>query len=437
MLQKMQLARSVGISAALALTVVASGCGGNNSNNNQAVIAAFQLGQSSFNNITANRGNAPTAVSLSGATSIAANPNATATGARFFIADTGNNRILGYKTIPTTGSAVPDFVYGQDNMTSRIRSDLLNKPTSIKFSSDGTQLVVADSGNNRVLVWNSSLPSLTGTGQVAVSTAPDAIIGDTTSAHAAGTSATLLNNPLGASFAGTKLVVADTNNSRVLIFNTISNGASASVLLGQRTFNDNYVNCPKITTSNIDCSTGAAAVTADSLNTPADVWSDGNSMLVSDTGNNRVLYFPSVPTTLEAPATRVIGQTTMKVNSGPGTTQTTLNQPRGVWTDPNTNIIYIADSANNRVLAFNLPQFDGSPAVAVFGQGDYTHVTANDDDQNNVTDKDPNNQSRGIASDRTLSAPSGVGTFGSSTIPNKLFVADTNNSRLMVYDVGN
>jgi DNA-binding beta-propeller fold protein YncE len=76
--------------------------------------------------------------------------------------------------------------------------------------SDGTKLFVADSGNSRVLVWN-TLP--TSSGQAA-----DAVIGQPDfSSSAPGRSATQLSYPAGLVVAGGKLYIADQGNTRVLV----------------------------------------------------------------------------------------------------------------------------------------------------------------------------------------------------------------------------
>jgi len=425
MLQKMQLARSVGITAALAFTVVVSGCGGGDSNKNEAAKAIFQFGQSNFQNITANRGLAPGGNTLSGAGSVATD------GTNFFIADTNNNRVLVFTSIPTSSSATANFVIGQSDFVANdpciaaTASDCptgLNQPSKVMV--DAGRLLVVDSGNNRVLVWP-TLPS--------ANTAAPIVIGGGPALPVSNAS---LSNPLGASFAGTKLVVADTGNNRVLIYNTVAGvgTATASVVLGQRDFasGPDTENCPKDTVAIPDC-TKDFAITADSLSGPADIWSNGTKMVVSDQANNRVLYFPQVPTVSQTAATRVIGQTNMKNQGGTGAGAAGLKQPRGVWIDKVTSYIYIADSGNNRVLAFNTPAADGSSAIAVYGQGDYTHTTANDDDQNNSPDLVNNGNGKQEASDRTLSGPLGMATVATAS-SNRIFIVDSNNARLMVYN---
>ena len=83
---------------------------------------------------------------------------------RLAVADTDNHRVLLWNAFPRGASvgdpegAQPDLVLGQSGFTSAAANRgstpslaTLNRPTSV--ASDGTRLAVADSGNNRVLIW--------------------------------------------------------------------------------------------------------------------------------------------------------------------------------------------------------------------------------------------------------------------------------------------
>jgi len=449
MLQKMQLVRGVGITAALALTVVVSGCGGGKGATNYAPYANFEFGQPNYQNTTANRGVfVPTGNSLNNPSSVATN------GTKFYIADQGNNRVLGFNQLPTGGTAAADFVIGQPNLTSNgpgFGAGQLSSPTKVSISPDGTRLLIVDSANNRVLIWN-TLPTS--------NTAPDITLGDNLPA----VTATSLSTPYGATFAPSALnpkrvIVADTGNNRVLVYNNPTAASpGANYVLGQRdlsagsmtvtaqngtsvtaTWTGNSANCPQLTPSNTNnCDINTFGVGADTLASPADVWSDGAKLVVADTGNGRVLYFPTVPEKLAAtayttgntggPATFVLGQTNMITRTTTGGGAAGFTQPTGVWRDLGSGNIFVADSGNNRVLAFRTPSSgNGNPAVAVYGQGDFTHVTANDDDQNNIPDT---NNGYPQASQRTLFAPAGSVTSGS-----QVFIPDAGNNRLMVFNI--
>lgn len=428
MLRNMQLVRGVGISAALALTVLTVGCGKGEDSKNEAVIAAFQFGQSNFEGTTANRNSTPTGLTLSAPSSVATN------GQFFVIADTNNNRILGFNSVPTSGTAAAAFQYGQADFTSRNLTTNLSRPTKVAFSADGTKMLVVDNGNNRVLIWD-SLPTAPFTGTFP---APDYIVGDGTTT----TSTKSLRGPTGASFIGNAgLAVADNRNNRVLIYPAVTGDfPDATVVLGQRDFTsgNGLPNCPQDVALRTTCTSSAPVITADTLSAPYDIWSDGVSLLISDQGNNRVLYFVNVPTG-DKPVTGglagqiadyVIGQTTTTSGGAGSGGATTLNNPRSVWTDSNTNYIYVADAGNNRVLAFATPFGNGASAIAVYGQGDFSRRASNDDDQDGSPDLNSDNQPE--ASDKTLSGPQGMTTYVSGGI-NMVYVADTQNSRLMAF----
>jgi len=133
-------------------------------------------------------------------------------GQRLVVTDGGNNRVLIWNTFPTVDGAPADVVLGQPDMTSDspgLADDRLDYPYSLH--SNGNQLFVADSDNNRVLVWD-SFPTATGQ-------KPDRVLGQpdfTTGAY--GLSATGMGYPTGVYVDGNRLFVADNDNLRYLIF---------------------------------------------------------------------------------------------------------------------------------------------------------------------------------------------------------------------------
>jgi hypothetical protein len=135
--------------------------------------------------------------------------------------------------------------------------------------SDGVMLFVADTNNNRVLVWR-SFPTVNG--QPA-----DFVIGqpDLTS-NGEGHGASQLRHPSGVTTVGDHLFVADTWNSRVLEFSPIptASGASASRVLGRPNFDTN-----------------SAGTAQDTLAGPSSLAVGGSKLYVTDTGNHRVLRF--------------------------------------------------------------------------------------------------------------------------------------------------
>jgi len=85
-------------------------------------------------------------------------------GNNLVLVDRGNNRILVWKSAPTGPTTAPDFVLCQQNTTSTTSGSSLsqcNWPSDAVVTATG-KLLVADSDNNRILVW-SSMPTSTGT----------------------------------------------------------------------------------------------------------------------------------------------------------------------------------------------------------------------------------------------------------------------------------
>jgi hypothetical protein len=142
-------------------------------------------------------------------------------GQHLLVTDRDNNRILVWNTIPTSNSP-PDLVLGQKNFYTNNPGhglDRLNWPTQV--STGGGKVVVADSYNNRILIWN-TFP------------AEDDQPADLEIAgHGPQNNLTNINWPWGAWTDGTKLVVSSTGTSRVLIWNTFptQNNQSADICL--------------------------------------------------------------------------------------------------------------------------------------------------------------------------------------------------------------
>ncbi len=159
------------------------------------------------------------------------------------------------------------------------------------------KLLVADTAQNRLFIWN-SIP--TTEHQPA-----DIVLGQegksATGRNAGGgASASSLFYPSGIWSDGQKLIVGDAWNHRVLIWLKFptKDGQAADVVIGQRDFIGNDPNVEGISHS----------PTAHSLNWPYGVYSDGEQLRIADTGNRRVLYFEQIPTENFAAANKVIGK---------------------------------------------------------------------------------------------------------------------------------
>ena len=78
-------------------------------------------------------------------------------GKSLLVADRWNNRVLVWKSAPAKNTP-PDLVLGQPDFKSNdpgTGRHQLNWPGNVSLSPDGMKLVVADTDNDRVLIWNS------------------------------------------------------------------------------------------------------------------------------------------------------------------------------------------------------------------------------------------------------------------------------------------
>jgi hypothetical protein len=134
---------------------------------------------------------------------------------------------------------------------------------------------------------------------------PDLVLGqvspEDTGRNALGSvSASTLLYPSGIWSDGEKLIIADAWNHRVLIWNTFptKNGQSADIVIGQQDFASNQPNVQGV----------GHTPTAQSLYWPYGVYSNGEALWIADTGNRRVLFFKVIPTESFQMADGIIGK---------------------------------------------------------------------------------------------------------------------------------
>lgn len=320
--------------------------------------ATFVIGQNSFTANDPNRGSTVAANTLSGVQGSQVEWQ----NRRLYVPDTGNHRILGFDPVPTVSDTNASVVLGQANFTSAspgTSATQFTSPAGVYVTN--TQFFVADTGNNRVLIWD-RIP-------INSTVSADHVVGQTDfSASASGCSASTLSGPASVYVVNDKLVVADNANHRVLIWNTIptANEVAADVVIGQQ----NFDTC----LPNDSTGTGVTGTPeATTLNNPGGIWTDGTRLLVADTGNHRVLIWNTLPTINGQAADVVLGQTDM-VTALPGLSQVGLNSPKSVTS--NGNQIVVADSGNARALVWNaFPAVNNAPADVVLGQTDFTSNT--------------------------------------------------------------
>ncbi len=141
----------------------------------------------------------------------------------------------------------------------------LNHPNGI--ATDGQHFVVCDTWNNRVLIWN-SLPT---------SNVPaDVVVGQKNfESFTAGVGMDRLNWPVGVTFAGEKLIIADTHNNRLQVFDSVPTQSGASA----------------------DHTITAASADEDIL-WPWAVWSDGKRLITTNTERGFVALWDDLDTAI-------------------------------------------------------------------------------------------------------------------------------------------
>ncbi len=349
----------------------------------------------------------------------------------------------------STGNA--NYTGGGTLASSNVTASSMRTPTGI--ASNGQILVVADTDNNRILIWN-SIPA-------AIDQPADLVLGQPNfTSVSPGTSRTALRGPTGVWIQGNQLFVADTQNHRILIWNSLPTAINQppDLVLGEPDFNT----APPVTVSDIP-------PTANNLYSPVSVTSDGQHLFVTDLGHARVLIWNSIPTQNQQPADVEIGQPNMTTEGlivgennvlGNCVAETTLDAdsnptypagcitfcpPNGTDTDNNPTYplrcgltlgypryalsdgqrLYIADGGNDRIMIYNtIPTQNATRADIILGQPDefQDQVT---DASGTIVEPDANVLS---SSPNTIRTPLALAWDGVN-----LYVADPYDRRVLLF----
>ncbi len=259
-----------------------------------------------------------------------------------YVADSYNHRVLGFRDVRRVrpGDAA-DLVIGQPSLFHALinyptndpeqpSAQSLFLPTGLLLDDEGN-LYVADTGNGRVLRFpkpfaGGSFPRanlVLGQGNFTTR------ITDPTPSR--------MRSPYGLAFAGRNaLLVSDASHNRVLLFRgapeELTNGQSAALVFGQPNFN----------------SFGAGSGD-NQMNGPRHIATDSDDRLyVADTGNNRILIFNRAPSAGTDPRAATILTTVAGASR--------LSGPRGVYVNPVTGEIWVAEIGLTRVSRY--PRFD-------------------------------------------------------------------------------
>ena len=354
---------------------------------------------------------------------------------RLFVADNGNNRVMVFDASNAnlaSDSAGPNGmtdainVLGQaiftDATPGLTQSKMLN-PYGLAYDASGDRLFVNDQSQNRILVFDVAT-ILDGENATNVIGQTDFVTGTP------GLTPKQFGAPLDLAYStsGDRLFVGDQSNSRMLVFDaSLANLASEAVGLGVATNAVNAlgqldgVDAPLYTVNGVNNTPNAQGFSGP---THTAIDTTNHRLFVSDSGNNRVLVYSldASDALIDHTADFVLGQPDFKTNTA-ATTQSGLSGPKGLAYDSTGNRLFVADYTNNRVMVFDVATIiNGENAVNELGQvaegacpgiGSFTMATA-------------------LTLACTLSSPFGLAYDATG---NRLFVADQNNYRVMVFDV--
>ena len=233
------------------------------------------LGQADFSAALANRGlDCPRADTLNWCYGV------TIAGGRLYVADTGNRRVLIWDRVPQSNGEPANMVLGQTRFTCRdenagfgIGATGMRWPHTVAAGRGA--LMVADAGNNRIMVWQAA-PGSNGAPCDFVLGQPD-FCGQEHNHAAYLPDARALNMPYSLTLQNDRLIVADTANSRLLGYplEHLAMAAPAAYVAGQRSFGEKGDN-------------RWGPVRRDSLCWPYGVAACGAALAIADSGNNRV-----------------------------------------------------------------------------------------------------------------------------------------------------
>lgn len=325
------------------------------------------------------------------------------------VADSGNHRVLVWHGIPDHDEQPADIVLGQPDGHTEGRAAAgrgpergMNLPTGVLVH-DG-RLVVADAWHHRILVWN-SVPEVS-------DVAPDVILGQADAAavepnRGGDCSASTFYWPFGIAVVGSRFWVADTGNRRVLGWdNGIPDpGQPADIVLGQPD------------AAHRDENRGGAVGPA-SFRWPHDITGTDGLLLIADAGDHRLLGWSPEPAA-DRDADIVLGQYDFTSADewpyGPHTGDR-FRFPYAAQFDGcggPTERLAVADTANNRILLWDGMPRNGRAADHVLGQPNFAS----------------NGENRWTSVQRdTLCWPYGISLRG-----DRLAVADSGNNRVVVW----
>ena len=242
-----------------------------------------------------------------------------------YVAVTSSNQV--WKLNPTTNSFQADTNFGiggcigLTNGASGANNGEFNAPFDVAVSPDGSQISVSDSGNNRIQQFSTADGSF-----VAAFGSQGSAVGQ-------------FNTPKGLTFDSSGILyITDSGNNRIVL-------AQFTGVIGV---------------------TGTSGTDLGQFSGPVNISVGKRGVYVADTGNGRIQKFDS-------PAGAQFSITPASIGYA---VSTNLSAPASVAAvdDPTTDIFYVADTGNNRIVLCNLTADDATLAWT----GMTAHVAAGD-----------------------------------------------------------
>lgn len=328
-----------------------------------------------------------------------------------WVADTGHHRLLGWPSVPTQDNQAAQWLIGQPhfgaegrNAKAHVHAASLNVPTGVCACGPG--LAVADAWNHRVLIWHTA-PRDSHVGADVVLGQAD-FAGGHINRGADHPSPSTLYWPYGVDWDGVNLWVADTGNRRVLRYAGLpqTNGQAAELVLGQPDFAHRDEN--------------AGNPGSGSLRWPHAVAQWQGWLCVADAGNNRLLLWAAAPEKNGAASDLILGQAQAQAqaldhNRGEyWPSERSFNMPYGLAVVQGS--LFVADTANSRVLRFDSPLLDNAQALA---------------GQHGFADKGDN---RWLPAERdSLCWPYALAPIGAGG--QSMVIVDSGNNRVLLWDL--
>jgi DNA-binding beta-propeller fold protein YncE len=397
---------------------------------------------------------------------------------RLFVSEADAHRVVVFDMTSITDGEDAQFVLGQPGFyssSSGTTQSLMNFPRGLGYDQTNERLYVSEVGRNAITIWdvgiNPSVASITsptasghkltgatiaihvnfnenvtvtGTPQLTLETGTTDAVVDYVSGT--GTKTLIFNYTVGASHTSDRLDIqsisalalnggtikdASANDALLTLnFQTslgayklfkinphtgIVNGKAASDVIGQYTTTQGYI--PSYSNNGGQNSFGSVYPLGLSISSKSDIALDAvnHRLFVVDTSNSRVLVFNlDTNNNLEDKIPDfVLGQAGFNTNTT-GNTQSGMNGPVGIAYDATTNRLFVSQTNNHRITVYDVATIvNGENAVNVLGQSLFTTFSS-------------------ALTSTGLNAPRGLKI---DTDNQKLYVADTGNNRVIVYDV--